>query len=416
MAILLTNVSNALTKVLLPYVRDNFDKSTILLDQIKRNANTTFMNNYFYAPVRSGRHGGISNLLDDSGALTSGSSSIGQAYVGVKILTGTFDISKLVLDATKTNKGAVENMLTFQATTLASDFSKDVNRQMYSDGVGVLGQTLGSVGEGTASLESPDADFDDGRSIDWYGTVNGDIAKNKYFQVGQVVGFGTAGADLGTIASITGTSIVVTGAPAIVANDAILHMAAGQTAATGGTQEIEGIRAALSSSTGASTYANLARSTSGWTPNFGSTDEALTLSAMEDKYLASREYSTMGDRFAIFVNKTLYKKYGDLLTAMRRTVNETNLLGGWTGLEFAAGAGQVGVYLDFDVPDGEVEIINLDSWTICQVSDMQWLEDPNGGAMIRKTDYITYQATMVWFCNMLCLAPAANGRLTQKSA
>ena len=52
----------------------------------------------------------------------------------------------------------------------------------------------------------------------------------------------------------------------------------------------------------------------------------------------------MGDRYAIFVNKTLYKKYGDILTSLRRTVNETDLLGGWTGLEFAAGAGRVGVF------------------------------------------------------------------------
>jgi len=415
MTVKISDVSNALTKVLLPYIRDNFDKSTILLDQIKRNANTTFMNDNFYAPVRTGRHGGITSLLNDGSTLVSGSSSIGQASVGVRIVTGTFDISKLTLDATKTNKGAVENMLTFQATTLASDFSKDINRQFYGDGVGVLGQTLGSVGEGTASITYPSADLDDGRSIDWYGSVNGDIAKNKYFQVGQIVGFGTAAADLGTIASITGTSIVVTGAPAIAAHDTIYRMDGDQAATTAGTQEILGIRAALSSTTGTSTYAGLARSTNGWTPQFGSTSEALSLSALEDKYLAAREYGQQGDRYAIFVNKSLYKKYGDLLTAMRRVVNETNILGGWTGLEFAAGAGQVGVFLDYDCPDGEAIILNLDSWTICQVSDMQWMEEPNGGAMVRRRDALTYQATMVWFCNLLCLAPAANGRLTQKS-
>ena len=50
--------------------------------------------------------------------------------------------------------------------------------------------------------------------------------------------------------------------------------------------------------------------------------------------------------------------------SMRRTVNESELLGGWSGLEFAAGAGRVGVFLDHDVPDGEVEIINLDSWIV----------------------------------------------------
>ena len=54
---------------------------------------------------------------------------------------------------------------------------------------------------------------------------------------------------------------------------------------------------------------------------------------------------------------------------MRRTVDTAELLGGWKGLEFAAGAGDVGVFLDYDVPDGENSILNMDSSTICQVSD-----------------------------------------------
>ena len=134
---------------------------------------------------------------------------------------------------------------------------------------------------------------------------------------------------------------------------------------------------------------------------------------MENVYLGALEYSQMGDRFAIFMNKTLYKKYGDILTAMRRTVNEVELVGGFKGLEFVAGRGNVVVYLDFDVPDGEVLIVNLDTWTVAQVSDMSWLEEQ--GALLRRRDSITYQATMVWFTNLLCLAPGANGRLTQKT-
>ncbi|MEK9208153.1 MAG: hypothetical protein AAB922_06725, partial [Patescibacteria group bacterium] len=247
-----------------------------------------------------------------------------------------------------------------------------------------------------------------------YGTVNGDISPVEYIFPDQVLGIGTAAADLGTVSSVTGNTVVVTGAPAIVADDTV-YIVDG-TGEGAGTAEIQGVRAALSSSTGTSTYAGIARSTFGWAPQIGTTAEALTLSAMEDKYLAARKFSQSSDRFAIFVNKTLYKKYGDLLTSLRRTVNQTELLGGWTGVEFAAGAGKVGVFLDYDVPDGEVIILNLDSWTLCQVSDMGWLEDPNGGALVRRRDAITYQATMVWFANLMCVAPGANGRLTQKTA
>lgn len=414
MAIKLSDVSNALQKVIMPYIRDNFPKQTILLDQVKRNKGVTFMNDYFYAPLRTSRHGGITNLANDGNVLITGKASIGQAYVPVKILTGTFDISKLAIDATKTAKGAVENQLTFQASSLASDFARSVNRQYFMDGSGIIAQAAASANASAVVFERPGTDIDDGAALDRYGSVNGDISPTKYVQPGNVLGVGTAGAATGTVSAV-GSNGTVTFSAAIahVDNDAI-----GYKDGSGegwGTMEIDGLSDALSSSTGTSTYANVARSTYGWTPQFGSTSEALTLSAMEDKYLAAKEYGQAGDRYAIFVNKTLYKKYGDILTSMRRNVNESDLLGGWTGLEFAAGAGRVGVFLDYDTPDGEVFIVNLDTLTVCQVSDLDWLDSPTEGALQRTTNYITYQATMAWFTNLLCLCPAANGRLTQKT-
>lgn len=416
---LLTNYSNALKEILLPYIRDNFPKQTILLDQMKRNAGVNVINDEFIAPIRTSRHGGVANLGNDGNNIVSASGpALGRGTVPVKIVTGAFNISKLTIDASKSNTLAVQSALEFDTTTLTNDFSRQVNRQMYNDGVGVVTMvraTGGSVGTGTVAVEAITASIDDGRTLDWYGTINGDISPTKYLAPDQVVGVGTGAAALGTIASVTGTSFV-SGAPTAIvtaANDSVYILDGSGGGA--GTAEITGIRAALSSSTGTSTYAGQPRNTVGWTPQFGSASEALTLSAMELTYLKAREFAGLNDKFIILVNVTLYKKYGDILTAMRRTVNATDLLGGWTGLEFAAGAGKVGVFLDYDVPDGEVTILDLDSWTLCQVSDLNWLEDPNGGGLLRLQNTIQYQATMVWFVNEFCLAPAANGKQTRKT-
>ena len=415
MAIVLSDVSNALKKVLLPYIQDNFDKEHILLDNIKR-GDVQFINNNFYAPVRTSRHGGVTNLANDGSTLVSGSSSIGQANVATKIVTGTFDISDLVIKATRTKEGAVESLLTQQASSLADDFAKGVNRQYYSDGVGVVAQVQSSTsatvfvatvvkGTGTA--------VDDGRVLDTYGTVNGDISPTKYLQPGNYIGVGSAASGSAIILSIAGGSVTTSGDPTAVANDPVYVVDGAYAGA--GTSEIQGVRAALSSSSGTSQYAGIARSSAGWTPQLGTTSQALTLGEMTDKYIAALEYSKMSDRFVILMNRTLYSKYGKILTAMRRAVNETELIGGFSGLEFVAGRGKVGVFLDFDVPDGEVEIINLDTWVSCQVDPMEWLEDPNSGSLVRRVDRITYQATMVWYTNLMCLAPAANARLTQKT-
>lgn len=415
MAFLLADVSNVLHNILLPYVKDNLPKQTILLDQVKRNSGVTFLNSTFYAPLRTTRHGGVTNLSSDSSSTVSGTAGLGQASVTTKIVSGAFDISDLAIDATKSSQSAVVNALTFQAESLMTDFSRSINRQFYGDGSGIVAQvnTSGSVGVGTANVILPNASLDDGRSIDNYGSVNGDISPTEYLTPGNIIAVGSPGTALGTVTSVTGTSIVFTGNPAINNADSIYLVDGSGNLLVG--KEITGIRAALSSTTGTSTYAGVARSTTGWTPQFGSVSEALSLSRMENSYLSAKKFAQTGDQFAIFMNKTLYKKYGDLLTSLRRTVNETDLLGGWTGLEFAAGAGKVGVFLDYDVPDGEVLIINMDTWYLCQVSDMNWMENPNEGSMLRLANKIQYQATMVWFANLLCVAPGANGREVQKT-
>lgn len=415
---LLADVANVLHNILLPYVRDNLPKQTILLDQVKRNSGVTFLNNTFYAPLRTTRHGGVSNLSSDSSSTISGTAGLGQASVSTKIVSGAFDISDLAIDATKSSQSAVTNALTFQAESLMTDFSRSINRQFFGDGSGIIGEVVGSVGAGTLAFGPRDASLDDGRSIDNYGSITGDFVAAEYLTPGNIIAIGSPGTALGTVTTVNdlgGTAtVVVTGAPAIAANNAVYLVDGSGNALVG--KEITGIRKALSSTTGTSTYAGVARNTTGWTPQFGSVSEALTLSRMENSYLAARKYSQANDQYAIFMNKTLYKKYGDLLTSMRRTVNESELLGGWTGLEFAAGAGKVGVFLDYQVPDGEFVVLNLDSWTICQTSDLHWIENPSQGSLLRLANKIQYQAEMVWYLELLCLAPAANGRETQKTA
>ena len=413
MAVSLSDVSGALRQVIMPYVKDNFPKKTILLDQMKRDADVEMFNNNFYAPIRTSRQGGVTNLANGGSKLVSGGATIGSASVGVKLLTGTFDIQKLTIDATSATKQSVARALSFQATTLASDFARNVNRQLYGDGIGVVSEVAGSTSGTAFTIQNISASIDDGRVLNTYGSVNGDIAANKYLVAGQIIGVGTAAAGTTTIAAVNGTNVTTLTSVASNANDAI-YILDGDSAGAG-TSEITGIRAALSSTTGTSTYAGVARNVTGWTPQFDSTSEALTLTRMENLYIAAKEYSEMDDKYAIFVNKTLYRKYGDILTSMRRSVNTTELLGGWSGLEFAAGAGTVGVFLDYDVPDGEVLIINLDSWVMAQVSDLNWAENPESGSLLRRPDYLTYQATMVWFMNILCTAPGSNARGVQKT-
>jgi len=422
MAFLLSNSTAVLKEVILPYVQDNFPKQTITLNLFKRNAGVTTINNAFHAAIRTTRHGGITNLANDGNSVNATNGvSFSRGSVGIKQVTGAFNISKLAIDASQGDRRAIVNTFTEQAQTLVSDFAREINRQLYYDASGIVAQVSGSTSSSEFTVKAMDANIDDGHTRDWYGTVNGDIAPGEWLYGGQYIGIGTANADVGIIGTVTndgagvatGTvTLTAAGTAGMVANDAVAILDGSSEGF--GSNMMNGIHEVLDSRTGTNQYAGLARTTAAWKPQFGSVAEALTLSRMEGAYLAARKYAREGDKFAIFVNKSLYQRYGDLLTAMRRTVNSTDLMGGWTGLEFAAGGGSVGVFLDYMVPDGEVVILDLDTWTLCQVSDMNWLEE-GANSLLRIKDTITYQAVMVWFLNVMCLCPAANAKETQKT-
>ncbi len=416
----LADFSNALLQVVQPYIQDNIPQQTKLLQVMKKDAEYSSINNAFYAPIRSSRHGGIANLANDKAKLRTGSSSVVRASITPKILTGTFDISDLVKKASMGDKRAVESDMKFQMRTLTADFSKGVNRQLWGDGVGVVAQvanTSGSVGVGTISLVNPDSNLDDGRGdfAGYYGAVNGDLDPTKYFAIGQAIGIGTAAADVGTITAIssngsTAGTVIVTGAPAVNNSDAIYFVDGDENAT--GTLEINGVRSALS--VGTSDYAGIARNSQReWQPQYMGTagNAALNISDMDIIYKKAREYAAEGDKLAWFGNVTTVTKYGQLLTALRQTVNKTELVSGWSGLEYQAGNGSVGVFEDYDAPDGEMILLNLDTWNVCQVADMGFL-DQN---LLRRSDYITYQQVFTWYMNVLNVCPAANGRMLRRT-
>lgn len=419
----LGNYQAALRQVIQPYIQDNVPRQVKLLKTLKTNDNVQVFNNNFYVAIRKTRHGGVTNLASPTNKLNSSSSSITQGTVSPRYVTATFDISDVLMKGSANDKLAVESAMSFQMETLTADFSKQVNRQFMSDGAGVIAmvsETGGSVGNGTVQVQYPNADMTtEGRAAAYYGTtsggINGDIRPTKYFADGNIVGFGSAGTAVGTIASggVTGGTalgtLVMTGVTPFPASAPIYILDGDASAA--GTTEIQGMRAALSE--GTSNYIGLSRGIDVMSPQYMGTaqNQSLTINNMEVVFMQAYEYAREGDRYAWFGNRSLVTKYGDLLTAMRRTVESTELISGWSGLSFQVGTGKVPVMLDFDCPDGELILINLDTWTVCQIYDMGFIEDN----ALRRVDYITFQKVFSWYTNLICRAPAANGRMVRQT-
>jgi hypothetical protein len=420
----IADYSAGFEKIIQPYIQNNIPNQTKLLKVLKTNDNVEVFNNNFYVTIRSGRHGGVQTLANDKSKLNSGGAPLAQGTISPAYLAGVFDISDVVIKASRSRKQALQSDLQFQAQALVDDFAKQANRQYFSDGVGVVAmvsESSGSVGSGTVQIQYPDGNMTtDGRATAFYGTtgggINGDILPwFKYFAPGNIVGIGSAGTAVGTITS-TGISggtqygtLVMTGVTPFPGSAPIYILDGDADAA--GTTEIQGFRAAMNE--GTNSYMGLARSTLTWQPQIQGTaqNQSLSIPSMERMFYAANEYARPGDRYVWFMNQSLISKFGDLLTALRRTVNEMELVSGWSGLAFQTGDKKIMVALDYDCPDGEAVLVNLDTWTVCEIAPMGFVQDE----LLRRTDYVTFQKVFSWYTNLACRAPAANGRMVRQT-
>lgn len=421
--------SQGFEKIIQPYIQDNVPTQTRLLKVLKTNDNVEIFNNNFYVSLRSGRHGGVQSIANDKSKLNTGGAPLAQGTVAPTYQAGVFDISDVVIKASRSRRQALQSDLQFQAQALVTDFSKQLNRQYFSDGVGVIAQTSttnnGSAGTNLLEVIYPNSAQVDTRATAYYGTangggINGDILPwFKYFAPGNVVGIGSAGANVGTVLSsgtavsggtVFGTLALTAALPSSTAGSMPVYILDGDADAAG-TTEIQGFRAALNE--GTASYMGLQRSTLTWQPQIMGTaqNQSLSIPNMEQLYWAAYEYAKPGDRYAWFMNRSLVTKFGDLLTALRRTVNRVELVSGWGGLSFQSGMDEVPVIPDYDCPDGEAVLVNLDTWTVCEIAPMGFVQDE----LLRRADYITFQKVFSWYTNLACRAPAANGRMVRQT-
>jgi hypothetical protein len=423
----IADYSAGFEKIIQPYIQDNIPNQTKLLKVLKTNDNVEIFNNNFYVTLRSGRHGGVQTIANDKSQINTGGAPLSQGTIGPEYLVGVFDISDVVIKASRSRRQALQSDLQFQAQALVTDFAKQANRQYFSDGVGIIAmvsETGGSVGSGTVQIQYPDANVNliDSRATNYYGTtaggINGDVLPwFQYFAPGNIIGFGSAGTGVGTISSggtavqggtQYGTLIFTAATP--FPGSAPLYILDKDNDASG-TSEIQGFRGALSE--GTQSYMGLPRSTLTWQPQIMGTaqNQSINIPNMEQLYYAAYQYAKPGDRYVWFMNRSLYTRFGDLLTALRKTVNRMELVSGWSGYAFQAGMEEVMVAMDYDCPDGEIMLINLDTWTVCEIAPMGFVQDE----LLRRADYITFQKVFSWYTNLACRAPAANGRMVRQT-
>jgi len=402
MALTISNISAVLKKVIIPVIQNQLPKESVLFDKIKRNAGVTISNNQIYIAARTGRHSGIYNVAEGNEPYT-GKAKYEQPYTSLKYAFGTLELTDQAIAAT--NEGnqsikAIAAILNTEITALKDDIKMDINRQMQGAGKGQLCLTNGTGVSSTTLIVDTNP--------------NGGDA-TEYLVEGMYIHVGTGAAS--QIASVDSTTQVTLAAATSWSNNEVVCKGTGTTTpgTAGSAVEIMGLAGIIDDGDNVATIQNILRASYPWA-NAHTEDTATTLTEaqMIDLYLKTKRY---GGKKVILTGATLFSKYGQLLTSMKRTADLKEVLsGGWKGLEFMDG---VGVMLDFDTWSGYMQFVDFDSLTIAEMSQpFAWLEaDAHGGILKRSADNRTiWEGTLKYYFNLVAKKFKSMGRLSGKTA
>jgi hypothetical protein len=390
MPIQVTDLSALLEKIIRPAVEDQFTNEATLWQIAQKNFGITrWAGLDFYIPIRTARFPGV-YALPEGAALISGGPTFTQAKATAKTMTGSFTITEQALSVK--DAGAVVPILTNLSQAMTRDLVIDLNRQLWGTGDAVLGTANGAGSSSTSLTLAPQ------------GGSNGDIKAEDILVPGQYIQIGSnAGVQ---VTAVSGNTVTLASAQSWsdgATVKKVISAGASPTAAA----EITGFGALFSNST----YLDVNPTNyPTWQAYVDSTAATLSLADMHKAYLKAKK---VGNPKYIFMNKTLFAKYGSLLESQMRFTPKQVLGAGWIGLDYMGG--NADVVLDHFCPDDWVAFIDPKMLTVGELKPLDFLKG-NDGTLMRKIGYLEYEVVAVWMGNLATFARAAHALLKNRTA
>lgn len=404
MALVLSNVTPVLKKLIIGNVRENVKRNALVWylagGSIPQDSRETpyqkpvrlnsevidWTNNAATIPLRLRRHYGIFGVTESNNNLvTADGVPLNAATVSAKYITGTFRISMQSM-MVKEGTGASIAPLKTQVRALTTDYIHDLNRQFFGDGSGAIARVASNTAGNSTTLTLSKPLF--------LGSVtdNGDIDFSDYFEVGSIVKVGSTTA---AVTAISANTLTV-GTPILTAADTVYKSdAAGNASA-----EIDGLGVMVKSS---GTYLSLSDSrwVAGKLTGQAAASNTLTEAMIDSTFISLNK---VGNPDVIVMNQSLWQKYSALLTTYKRSANALEkYYGGTTGIKYAGG--DAAVLLDFDCPDDAAYVLSTADLQLLQWKEFN-IEDDD---IIRVPGTLNYEIVGTWFGNMATGARKAHG-------
>ncbi|CAB4172189.1 hypothetical protein UFOVP1346_12 [uncultured Caudovirales phage] len=416
MAQTLGNFDAILKNVYRGPIVEQLNQESYAIDQFERvaaNDMGAFSGRKVIFPIHTARNRGRGVVTETGNLPTAGNQSYLDGEVTIRYFAQGIELTDQVIKQSETNEGAFVRAMTAEIEGATTDLRKDINRQIYGTGDGVLSNISTATTTATVLVDNV-----------------------QYISVGDAVDIvksdGTTYVTTGNV--VTATSTTGSAAGATQANGSItLTTAVSATTGTNASVVLSGSYGTGSSAKESDGFRNITATTGTVHALSASTvpvwsgseiDANYATTGLEDLFIQLSQtirkrsaktpdvfLTSLGAQRRLANNYTSLKRYND--------AKVVDVNGGYSAIMVAAGNNPIPVISDVDAPAGFAFGLRKDSFAWCELQKPDWLTAPDGKGSILslKTGsgagqrQATWQAWLGWYAALACTARNQNGRI-----
>lgn len=387
------------------------NQKTYMIDQIERDTDhVQYQGRRAIFPVEKTRNRGRGSRGDGGTLPDALNQTELDAMVPIRYHYQGIELTDALVRQTKTNTGAFVNKLDQEVKGAADFMRKDLNRQVFGDGTGLLATVAAS--NTTTTIQEVD-------SI-------------QYLHVGDPVdvlrktdGSTLTGGSANSITALSASAKTVTLTTAVTGTVNTTH---GIYVAGNRNQEMDGLRNIVSTSRTLHTINSATAGNEFWNANVRNvgTQAGSEQVAGESSFelIADDVGATgQGETEAFITTRGIRRRLADTFQSQKRFTNAeaVKIHGGYSAIMVASGAGEVPVIIDDDCPKTYAFAIDKSAFRWFVLAGPGWFDQPDssgGSKLFHLKDGSTagqkqaiWQAWMYWYSALGCVAPNRTGVL-----
>jgi hypothetical protein len=386
---------------------EQLNQKTFLLDQIDRDTeHVDFTGRRAIIPLHRNRNRGRVSIGDGGTLPGAGKQDWVDATVTIRYHASAIELSDAAIQATKNNEGAFVSLLEAETKGVAQDLKKDINRQVFGTGDGVLTK-ISANSSGTVTCTSV-----------------------QYVQVGDCVDVVTSsgaavtnGSTLYVVArSVSGKTVGLSTTSGGSANASFTYASGQQLVISGGISgvnsyglEMDGLQN-ISATTSRTLHGvdSSAAANAFWNPQVVAAGGAVT-DALLTQLIDKVGQTGQGEVDTVITTRGIRRAYAASLTNNRR-YNDAAAVKLHTGYT-AIMVNEIPIIIDDDAPKGFVFAFDKKAFRWFELAKPGFLEQDSGIFTLKdgsnaQTKMSVWQAFFRWYAAFGCVAPNRTGALT----